>query len=120
MNYAGQSLIPSLSQFFLEITKDFNKYAKENNMDIQLEFTLFSRQNTTNEWDSFDSSVHLLLERRSTKYDFLIYDPLFTRRLSRHFVDLNEYLPQQHLNEYKGNSEKVGKYKGQWVGVVST
>jgi len=101
------------------MTKEFNKYAADNNLDIRLNLNLFSFENSTSEWDSYDSAMYMLLKKKSIKYDILIYDPLFTRRMSSHFVDLKSVLSQQHLNQYKGDSEKLGKYEDQWVGIVN-
>jgi len=37
--------------------------------------------------------------------------------MSRHFVKLENVLSQQHLNKYLGDSEKLGKYDDQWIGL---
>ena len=67
----------------------------------------------------FDSTIHNYLKKKSPKYDIIIYDPLFTRRFSHYFVDLNDWIPEEHLNQYFGDSAKLGKYKNQWVGLVN-
>ena len=100
------------------ITKEFNNYAEENDLDIHLNFILFSIENTTKEWDSFDSAMHLLLQQKKTKYDMFIYDPLYTRRYSPHLVNLKSVLPEDHLKMYSGDAEKIGAYKDKWVGLV--
>ena len=100
------------------ITKEFNNYAEENDLDIHLNFILFSIENTTKEWDSFDSAMHLLLQQRKIKYDMFIYDPLYTRRYSPHLVDLKSVIPDEHLKMYSGDAEKLGVYNDKWVGLV--
>ncbi|ORX42187.1 periplasmic binding protein-like II [Piromyces finnis] len=117
INLAGQSFLKSFEDLYALITREFNKYAKENDLDINLNFILFSIENTTKEWDSFDSAMHLLLQQKKTKYDMLIYDPLFTRRLSPHLVNLKDYLPKEHLDQYLGDAEKIGVYEDKWVGM---
>ena len=100
------------------ITSEFNKYAKNEGLDIHLDFILFSIENSTREWDSFDSAMHLLLQQQKTKYDMFIYDPLYTRRYSPHLVDLKNVIPDEHLKMYSGDAEKLCVYNDKWVGLV--
>ncbi|OUM66703.1 hypothetical protein PIROE2DRAFT_6018 [Piromyces sp. E2] len=114
---AGQSYLESFENLYALITKEFNKYSKKENLDIKLKFTLFSIENSTRDWDSFDSAMYLLLQQKKQKYDMIIYDPLFTRRYSPHLVNLKDYISEDHLNMYLGDSEKIGVYNNKWVGL---
>jgi len=114
---SGQAFLESFYDLYSLITREFNQYAVENEIDIYLNFTLFSIENSTNGWDSYDSSMDLLLSKKSTKYDVIIYDPVYTRRYSPYFVDLTDYLSPLHLKKYSSDSEKLGKYNDKWVGL---
>jgi len=116
---SGQAFLESFYDLYSLITREFNQYAVENEIDINLNFTLFSIENSTNGWDSYDSSMDLLLSKKSTKYDVLIYDPVYTRRYSPYFVDLKDYISPHHLKKYSSDSEKLGKYNDKWVGLVN-
>jgi len=116
---AGQAFLKSFEDLYTLLRKEFNNYAIREGLDIQLKFFLFSIENTTNQWDSFDSAIHTLLQQKKQKYDIFIYDPLYTRRYSPHLVNLKEYLSKDHLDMYLGDSEKLGVYKNKWVGLVS-
>jgi len=102
-----------------DIVNEFNLYSKKNNLDISLNLTLFSDENTTYEISDFASTIEYLLKKKSQKYDIYIYDVLYTRKYSKYLIDLNEYLPEEHLNLYRsGDSLKVGVYDNKWVGLV--
>jgi len=117
INMAGQAFLKSFEDLYTLLRKEFNNYAIREGLDIQLKFFLFSIENTTNQWDSFDSAIHTLLQQKKQKYDIFIYDPLYTRRYSPHLVNLKEYLSKDHLDMYLGDSEKLGVYKNKWVGL---
>jgi len=109
INIAGQAFLQSFHELYPLITREFNQHAIEIDKDIYLNFTLFSSENITNTWDSFDSYMDSLLSKKNQKYDVIIYDPVYTRRYSPYFVDLNDWLPQNHLKKYVGDSEKNRK-----------
>jgi len=116
---AGQSYLQSFEDLYALITREFNKYSKNEGLDIHLDFILFSIENSTRDWDSFDSAMHLLLQQKKTKYDMLIYDPLYTRRFYPYLVNLRDVIPKEHLDMYNGDAKKIGVYKNSWVGLVN-
>jgi len=110
----------SYADIYSEVVNDFNnKYAKEHNLDIKLKLHMFTEQNTTFGEDFYSSTIDSILNRKSHKYDVFIYDPLFTRRYSPYFIDLQDYLPKELMSLYTSNADaaKTGYYNGQWIGV---
>jgi len=110
----------SYSELYQLIVNDFNdRYVKENNLDIRLEMSLFTEQNSTVNKDFYSSTIDSLLSKKSHKYDVFIYDPLFTRRYAPYFIDLNDYIPKEHMDLYDTEETyNSGYYNGQCVGLV--
>ncbi|ORX80889.1 hypothetical protein BCR32DRAFT_280131 [Anaeromyces robustus] len=103
---------------FVELTNKFNDYAKENNLDIDLKMVLFTDQNTTAQKDNFFSSMDTLLNKKSQKYDLVVYDPLYIVEYEKHLLDLKEWLPQEHIQLYNsGNAPKISIHNNKWIGI---
>jgi len=49
------------------ITEKFNKYARENNLDIELKTDLYTTENSTSLVNDFGSTIEFLLKKKSTK-----------------------------------------------------
>jgi len=106
---------------YSSVINDFNsRYAKEHNLDIDLQLHLFTEANSTVGEDFYSSTISTLLNKKTSKYDVFIYDPLFTRRYYPYFVDLKEYLPEELMALYSSTEEarQSGFYNGKWVGLV--
>ena len=102
-----------------DLIVSFNNYSKENHLDIIAEMHLFSEKNMTLGQDDFASSIDLLLNRKSIKYDMYTYDICHTKRYSYHFIDLKKWMPEEHLNLYlSGEGSKICTYNNKWVGMV--
>jgi len=98
----------------------FNEYAQKNNIDIRMIPTVYTPENSTSNVNDFWSSVYTILENKSTKYDIIFYDVIYSPRYSPFLLDLNDWLPEKHLDLYSGKAAtEVGKFKGKWVGLVS-
>jgi len=109
---------PALYQ---ELIGNFNKkYAKENNLDIELKLVLFDETNSNYGEEFYSTTVYSWLNRQTSKYDVYIYDPLFTRRYTPYLLDLQEYLPKEHMAMYTSTSEAKNScyYDEKWVGLV--
>ncbi|ORX50396.1 periplasmic binding protein-like II [Piromyces finnis] len=108
----------SYAQLHNEMVNEFNKYSKENNLDITLNLTLFSDENTTYAINDFGSTIEYLLKKKSRKYDLYIYDVIYTRKYANYLIDLKEYLPPEHINLYNSkDSQKVSVYNNRLVGL---
>jgi len=115
---AGQSFFKPFDDLYTIITREFNNYSKNNDLGIDLQFILFSSENTTTEWDSYSNTMETLLSKKLGKYDMIIYDPVLTRKFSPHFIDLKKWMSPEHLQLYSGDPEKLGIYNNRWVGLV--
>ncbi|ORX80267.1 periplasmic binding protein-like II [Anaeromyces robustus] len=103
---------------YTPMAKRFNEYAKEHNMDIEVEVELFLRSNSSLFVDDYGSQIEHLLKKRSTKYDLFFYDVIYTPRYSPYFVDLRDYLPEEHIANYSlGISSESCTHNGKWVGL---
>eukprot|EP00833_Pecoramyces_ruminatium_P017622 jgi/Orpsp1_1/1191654/evm.model.d7180000087585.1 len=106
------------SNLYPTVINEFNKYSKLNNLDIKLQFVLFSEKNTSIGRDQYDSTIDLYLKKKTKKFDLYIFDPIYTKRYSSHFIDLNKWLPKEHLDLYSsGEAKKICVYNNKWVGL---
>jgi len=73
----------------------FNHYAKENNLDITLQLTVFTSVNSEigNSAVNYNTIVESLLNKKSSKYDLYFYDSAYSAKFGNHFINLFEYLP---------------------------
>jgi len=102
------------------IRDGFNDYSLINKLNISLEMNLFSINNATRNRNGFFSSTEASLNRRSKTYDIYVFDPIYTKDLSSHFIDLKELLPREYLDSYSLNNIKdICVYENKWVGLVS-
>jgi len=85
-----------------------------------LNLQLFNGQNTSLNEEFYSSTIGSIVTNKKTKYDVIIYDPLFTRRYSPYFIDLKRYLPKEHMELYTSSDEAIqsGYYNGKWIGLV--
>jgi len=101
------------------IQESFNAYSKANHLDIDLKITMLMYKNTTLGRVSYDPTINSLIENQSSDYDMYVFDPVYTKKYSPHFVDLKDWIPEQHMNLYTSSEDvaKVGMFNGQWVGL---
>jgi len=104
---------------YSSLVNEFNRYSKENDLDIELEMNLFSDQNVTFNVDEYGSLIDALLFKKSDKYDVYCFDPVYTIKYAPFLLDLKNELPKEHMDLYiSGDGEKVGVYNDKWVGLV--
>ncbi|OUM58195.1 hypothetical protein PIROE2DRAFT_16604, partial [Piromyces sp. E2] len=100
------------------LIKKFNKYSKENNLDIEIELNLYTEVNSTKLVTDYGSTIEYLLKQGSTKYDIFFHDVMYNRRYSSYFIDLSKYLSKEHIEMYaEGITEKACTYENRWVGL---
>ncbi|KAL6628363.1 periplasmic binding protein-like II, partial [Neocallimastix sp. 'constans'] len=105
-------------QIYNDLVSEFNKYAKAKNLDIELDMILFSNQNTTFELNNYDSTIDSLISRRSKKYDIYCFDPLYTKKYTSFMINLNDILPEEHMELYNhGDAKKTCYSNNQWAGL---
>jgi len=82
---------------------EFNKYAKENSLDIHLELNLLTISNFSVSIESTNAMYETLLKRKDGLYDVYLFDGSWVNHFCPYFIDLNEHLDKDHINMYNEN-----------------
>jgi len=107
------------NQVFSMLVDDFNEYAKNNNIDIEVKLSLSTMENATINIDDYGSVVETLLKKKENKYDIYIYDGLYSRKYGPYLYDLRNIFSEDYLNLYDENIiEDKCKYNDKIVSVV--
>eukprot|EP00833_Pecoramyces_ruminatium_P013802 jgi/Orpsp1_1/1187834/evm.model.d7180000060488.1 len=105
-------------QIYTPLVSEFNKYSKENNLNITLNINLLTLNNATFSVGGYGTTVESLLQKKSDKYDLYFYDNLYAKRLSPHLLNLKNYLPEDHIKMYTpGIASQTSVFNGKWVGL---
>jgi len=101
------------------MTNEFNNYSKENNLNITLSLNTFTPENSTQEIRDYESTLEILFKKGSNKYDFIIYDNVYTPKFCPYLLNLNKYIPKIHIDTYNSQIlSNVGSCKNEIVGLV--
>eukprot|EP00833_Pecoramyces_ruminatium_P001588 jgi/Orpsp1_1/1175620/evm.model.c7180000054566.1 len=112
MLYSGNS------DLITPIVAEFNNFSKENNLDIEFSVEVFTTDNTTLAALGYESTIDYLLEKHSKKYDIIYYDVMYSPKYSPYFIDLSQYLSEDHIKMYSsGVAPDLCVYNGKWVGL---
>ncbi|OUM62610.1 hypothetical protein PIROE2DRAFT_61764 [Piromyces sp. E2] len=76
--------------------------------------TLFSEKNTTAGSDNYTSTIDVMLKRHSLNYELYVYDPIFTRRYSPHFIDLEEKLGKEFIDTLSYDAFQISSCENKW------
>ena len=106
-------------ELYNDITNDFKNYAKENNLDIDLQMNLYNEKNITNDRDDYTSIIDILLKKKSTNNALYFFDPVHTKRYAKHFIDLKDWLTPEYLNSFSKDVYQSSVVEGQWVALVN-
>eukprot|EP00833_Pecoramyces_ruminatium_P008684 jgi/Orpsp1_1/1182716/evm.model.c7180000082382.1 len=113
MLYSGNS------DLITPIVAEFNNFSKENNLDIEFSVEVFTTDNTTLAALGYESTIDYLLEKHSKKYDIIYYDVMYSPKYSPYFIDLSQYLSEDHIKMYSsGVAPDLCVYNGKWVGLT--
>ncbi|OUM63922.1 hypothetical protein PIROE2DRAFT_9453 [Piromyces sp. E2] len=101
------------------LENDFNKYSRENDLDIIFKREAFSTTNITLNVVDYGEMIESLLKKPNSPYDMFMVDAVYTRRYSKYAADLKNYLSNETLDKYyiNGLASKTGIYKDKLVGV---
>ncbi|ORX41837.1 periplasmic binding protein-like II [Piromyces finnis] len=62
--------------------------------------------------------IETLLRKKSTKYDLYFYDDIYSNRFGPYFIDLNDYLSEEHINSFNKNIlSQLCYYENKLVGL---
>ncbi|ORX44204.1 periplasmic binding protein-like II [Piromyces finnis] len=88
------------SQMYTPSVNAFNKYSKENNLNIKLNLTLLTAANITYSKADYGALVESLLKRNSKKYELYFYDNIYIQKYAEYFQDLRGLISEDIINEY--------------------
>jgi len=104
---------------YTPLIKEFNDYAIEKGIDIRINMELLTSNNSTIQPDAYASAIDLLLKRKSDKYDIFFFDNVDTVRYSPYFIDLKDYLKEEHIAMYpEALKSEAFSYNNKLVGLV--
>ncbi|KAL6625024.1 hypothetical protein U3516DRAFT_823967 [Neocallimastix sp. 'constans'] len=94
----------------------FNKYSKQNNLDITLSLDLYTSDNSTSVVTDYESMLDSLFQ--SDSYDLFFYDNIYSVKFSPHLLNLKEWIPEEHINMYaQGIASQSCVHNNRWVGL---
>ncbi|ORX84161.1 periplasmic binding protein-like II [Anaeromyces robustus] len=93
----------SETHIYEPLINEFNKYSKENELDINVVLNLLTLYNTSLVENGYEATLETLLKKKNAKYDLFFYDNSDTYILGSYFVDLYEQLNKEHINMYNEN-----------------
>jgi len=87
---------------FNNIIKAYNKYSKENNLDITLDVELFTSANTTI-YEDFSAYLEALFKNKSSRkrYDIFFYFDTYRYQYGKQFINLFDYLSEDRIDIYE-------------------
>ncbi|ORX87934.1 periplasmic binding protein-like II [Anaeromyces robustus] len=101
---------------YTRYAKEFNEYAKQNNLDIEFEINVFTKDNSTVVVTEYETVIESLLEKKSNRYDLFFYDNIFTFKYGSHYLNLENYLPPEHFKIYEeAQIARTCYYNKKWV-----
>ncbi|ORX81963.1 periplasmic binding protein-like II [Anaeromyces robustus] len=83
-----------------QFINEFNRYSKEQNLDIDVKLIIVSPSNSTTLIDDYGSTIDILLQKKSEKYDIIFFDSIYIHKFGSHFIDLSEWIPEKHINKF--------------------
>ena len=78
----------------------FNEYSIQNNLNIHLDLTILTPENSQSDFENYGTTIDSLLLKKSTKYDLYFYYAAYSKKYGEHFLNLREYLTEEFLNRF--------------------
>ncbi|KAG4093703.1 hypothetical protein H8356DRAFT_1328924 [Neocallimastix lanati (nom. inval.)] len=95
----------------------FNKYSRQNNLDIDIHLNLLTIYNSSNEIKDYRSTLDFILQKDYERYDFIFYDLIYSSRFGSNLLDLKNIIPEE-IKEYNPKFiNSTGYYKNKLVGL---
>ncbi|ORX79451.1 hypothetical protein BCR32DRAFT_246384 [Anaeromyces robustus] len=93
-------LYPGKEELYYSLIDAFNQYSIKKNLDIIVDLTILSDDNSSAEVNNVYTSVDSLLKKKSKKYDIYIYLATYSEQYGPHFVDLSEWIQKENIDLY--------------------
>jgi len=78
-----------------------------------------SPKNSSLHTSDYASTVDLLLQKKSNKYDIYIYNFIFSQKYGPYLMDLKELLTEEEINQYNPKYLSSSYYDNKLVGIVT-
>jgi len=102
------------------IISDFNRYAKEHHLDINIHRTVLSYVNSSVYMEDFANYIESILHKNSIDYDIILIDHIYVNRFANYAADLSQYMSKEVLDQYaSGIAPKIGYVGDKLVTMVS-
>ncbi|ORX78821.1 hypothetical protein BCR32DRAFT_269872, partial [Anaeromyces robustus] len=106
------------SDIFTIIVNDFNEYAERNGIDIKIELNMITDSNLTMEVTNYESILMSVFTKKSSKYDIIFYDNIYSIKFGPHLVPLNDKLSSDHIKMYlDGIASQTCYFKNKLIGL---
>jgi len=92
--------LASGSETFRYYTECFNKYSKENNLNVKLNLEQITDQNSTYSLYNSGYMIETLLKKKKSKYDMFFFDNTYTDQYAPYLLDMKDLLPKDHIEMY--------------------
>jgi len=99
LNALGTSF-SSNSEFYSSLLNEFNKYSKENNLNIEINLITLSDTNSSISVADNIALINQLYEKKNIKYDIIFYYNLDLQNFDKYFVNLYEYIDEDIIKMY--------------------
>jgi len=103
--------------FYISLANAFNEYAKNNNLDVELNMEVLTPENSTSQIIDYSTMMDENLSRKKKKYDIYFYYGSYSYRYSKHLVDLRDYIDENVLKEIAPPILLSGEYDGVLAGL---
>jgi len=88
------------------LVNGFNEYSKENGLGIDLKLKVITRGFTGAGIKNYGTTIDSILLTNPTKYDIYFYYSTYSQIYGEHFINLEDYLPEEYSNVF---DEKILK-----------
>ena len=100
------------SDFEKALADDFNNYAKNNNLDIQINHVGLSVMNVSILANGYGPFVKSMLKRKSKNYDLIFMDNTYTTQFVNYVTDLKNYVSKETIDKYTSKIALAVEYVG--------
>jgi len=100
--------------------KEFGEYAENNNLNITVTLEIIRYEKPSDSYSYFKTLVETLLKKSNSPYDIYIYESIHTSIYGSYLLNLNDYLPKEHIEMYNSKliKEEFINEKDELVGLV--
>jgi len=89
------------SSFHRKMVNEFNNnYSIVKNLNIEVDFLTLTPLTSSAIIGDYGSTIEQLLKKHSSNFDVLYYYSAYSKLYGEHFINLEEYLPEEYINQY--------------------